>query len=409
MALLQCHYQAKGGETLKKYLVLITIFTLLANPLWALGGTYGARPMGMGGAFTAVSDDANAIYWYPAGLALNPEVTIVGSTKLTNRNSQIGDNLLNMKFCYETEMNPFDWLVGVGVASALALQSAQYLHDQGVVQKGWGREGETTGREQSMAGQVSGTMEVESLRQLAKSALKTIGGGAKEAAHDVAHNTTVVIAPNYWWGYDPGYRPHYWNQPVRRTTTKAQFALGLSWLSDYNPPLDQNSNWYTIGIASGFEQRIAVGANLNLYHLKKISTDIQGAGGDLDLGVIARPVEYITVGLTTKGVLTTDIHWQDGSKTRYDMLVNGGLAIKPVPRLTVAADVHNIFQQGNSAQTLHYGAEAVILPGLLVRGGLSEGNKTAGASLALGNAILDYAILGGQYSRTQMAGFSWTF
>ncbi len=30
---------------------------------------FGARPMGMGGAFTGLSDDANAIFWNPAGLA----------------------------------------------------------------------------------------------------------------------------------------------------------------------------------------------------------------------------------------------------------------------------------------------------------------------------------------------------
>jgi len=32
----------------------------------------GARPVGMGGAYTAVADDANALFWNPAGLALNP-------------------------------------------------------------------------------------------------------------------------------------------------------------------------------------------------------------------------------------------------------------------------------------------------------------------------------------------------
>ena len=30
---------------------------------------YGARPMGMGGAFTAISDDANSLFWNPAGLS----------------------------------------------------------------------------------------------------------------------------------------------------------------------------------------------------------------------------------------------------------------------------------------------------------------------------------------------------
>ena len=32
----------------------------------------GARPVGMGGAYTAVADDANALFWNPAGLALDP-------------------------------------------------------------------------------------------------------------------------------------------------------------------------------------------------------------------------------------------------------------------------------------------------------------------------------------------------
>jgi len=37
----------------------------------------GARPMGMGGAFVAVSDDANALYWNPAGLGMMQQSEIV--------------------------------------------------------------------------------------------------------------------------------------------------------------------------------------------------------------------------------------------------------------------------------------------------------------------------------------------
>jgi hypothetical protein len=40
----------------------------------------GARPVGMGGAYTAVADDANALFWNPAGLALNP--TFSGSVTM---------------------------------------------------------------------------------------------------------------------------------------------------------------------------------------------------------------------------------------------------------------------------------------------------------------------------------------
>ncbi|MBN1114765.1 MAG: hypothetical protein JXA66_05455 [Oligoflexia bacterium] len=50
---------------------LITIFFVLSSALYAAEYDYlyrGTRPMGMGGAFTAVSDDVNALFFNPAGL-----------------------------------------------------------------------------------------------------------------------------------------------------------------------------------------------------------------------------------------------------------------------------------------------------------------------------------------------------
>jgi hypothetical protein len=376
---------------------------------------FGARPLGMGGAFTAVADDGSAPYWNPAGIALNPEVALTGSTLLNNRNTYVGDNVANLKLCYETEMNPFEWIAGVGLASLFALEGAKYLHDQGILKKGWGR-GEATKPEGSMAEQVKGSQEVVSLRQEAKEALKTAAGGlfsgTEQVARSAARETVRVSLLPYsppWYYYD-SYRPHYWEHVTvaeeKGPTTKAQFALGLSWLNDYNPPLDQDTNWYTLSLASGFAQRVAVGGNVNFFNLQKISTGIRGLGADLDLGAIARPVEYITVGVAAQHLLTTDIHWQDGSATHYQTLVNAGVAVKPIYSLTLAADVHNLLRID---QTYHYGVEAVLLPGLLARAGLDDGNKTAGLSLAVGNLIIDYAILGGIYSRTQMIGGTWRF
>ncbi len=45
---------------------------------------FGARPMGMGGAFTAVSNDAQAIFWNPAGLTLltESELTVMHTKQL---------------------------------------------------------------------------------------------------------------------------------------------------------------------------------------------------------------------------------------------------------------------------------------------------------------------------------------
>ena len=379
----------------KKCLLILLLAVLSFRSADAFFGT---RPMGMGGAFTAVADDANAPYWNPAGVALNPEVSLTGSTLLNNRNTYVGDNVANLKMCYETEMNPFQWIAGVGLASMFALEGAKYLHDQGILKKGWGRD-EATKPEESMAPQVKGSQEAVSLRQEAKEALKTAASGLFSG-----------VGNGSPWYYANPYRPHYWERPMivvePTPTTKAQFALGLSWLNDNNPPLDQNTNWYTLTLASGFAQRVAVGGNVNFYDLKKISSAIRGIGADLDLGVIARPVDYISVGLAAQHLLTTDIQWQDGSATHYETSINAGLAIKPIYSLTLAADVDDLFRD---AQTYHYGLEAVLLPGLLARAGLDDGNKTAGLSVAIGNLIIDYAILGGIYNRTQMIGGTWIF
>ena len=220
--------------------------------------------MGMGGAFTAVSDDANAPYWNPAGLALNPEVSLTGSTMASNRNTWVGDNVSNLKLGYETEMNPFEWIVGVGMASMLAFEGARYLSDKGILKKGWGREGEKVAREESAAAKVEGTEEVVSLRRLAKESVKeaakgALAGGkelAKEAIKEPVRETRrYYLMPWHspWYYRDYG-RRRYWEPREIETKTKAQFALGISWLNDYNTKstIDQNINLYTLTLASRF-------------------------------------------------------------------------------------------------------------------------------------------------------------
>ena len=76
---------------MRKIILLTTVFVCLAGLLAAQGsvnrGAFnimgaGARAMGMGGAFTAIADDATAASWNPAGLAqlTKPEASLVYDT-----------------------------------------------------------------------------------------------------------------------------------------------------------------------------------------------------------------------------------------------------------------------------------------------------------------------------------------
>ncbi|MBU0687194.1 MAG: PorV/PorQ family protein [Candidatus Margulisbacteria bacterium] len=70
-------------KILKNLLLIIVITCLASSAVYAASTTdptrlyYGARPLALGGAFTAISDDGNAIFTNPAGLGLfvHPEFT----------------------------------------------------------------------------------------------------------------------------------------------------------------------------------------------------------------------------------------------------------------------------------------------------------------------------------------------
>jgi hypothetical protein len=91
----------KYGSLLKAFLLLILSTFILVNPACAevdfdylngsdLGIGIGARAISMSGAFTAIADDASAVYWNPAGLAQLTENQIYLSGDSTGGFSSTG-------------------------------------------------------------------------------------------------------------------------------------------------------------------------------------------------------------------------------------------------------------------------------------------------------------------------------
>ncbi len=74
----------------------------------------GARPMGMGGAFVAVSDDAYSTYWNPAGLASAPQGLHLTYSGRLNRRNELGFNdFFGLAFSYDLYGDVFG--IGFGV------------------------------------------------------------------------------------------------------------------------------------------------------------------------------------------------------------------------------------------------------------------------------------------------------
>lgn len=418
---------------MKKYIVIISVVILITFTASAVFAQYGVRPMSLGGAFTAIADDANAAYWNPAGFAINPGVEVKGTALVDHRNETIGDNYAALKMCFETEMrSPFDWILGVGALSALGLYTAKYLSDQGVLKKNWGRTGEKTKKGESMAEEVEreDTGEKTSRKEIIGEGISRIFGGGKKEEPKKDDTKKVVVekhvyhhGPVYYGPvpvHNPGYRPHidrptyyedreYATDPKLTPTNKAQWAFGLTWMRDNNATLNQNTNWYTLSLATAWEETVALGTSLNGYNLSTPNTSNSGIGFGIDAGILIRSYERLFLGLFVQEALTTDIQWTNGATTRYEMLVNAGAAIKPIKEITLAVDMHNIFNQNSQTSTMHYGLELIPVPGVALRGGLYDGHKTAGVGLKLGEIMVDYAMLGGTFGRTQMASLSWKF
>ncbi len=82
----------------------------------------GARPMGMGGAFTAVADDASAVSWNPGGLAQLDSLNLLATHEVMGE---------DMGLSYAAAALPLGWSVIGGSLTALSFGSYDLRDDVG--------------------------------------------------------------------------------------------------------------------------------------------------------------------------------------------------------------------------------------------------------------------------------------
>ena len=151
-----------------------------------------------------------------------------------------------------------------------------------------------------------------------------------------------------------------------------------------------SENAFVLSFALSPTKRLAFGLSVKVLwnRFPDIGIDgqtISASGVGFDLGVLATPRDWITVGLTVRDInskytwSTTDLFGEDGSEVinRFPKIVRTGVAVRPpqVKGLTLAFE----FEDSKELDSrIHLGAEGTYKENFLIRGGLDDGSITLG-------------------------------
>jgi len=327
--------------TLTVRLVAI-LFTLLL-PLQALAVefvTVGPRQMGMGGAGVAITTDALATYWNPAGLAMTQtfDIRVVGGAQAIDRLG-IADAVKDLE----------DFDPNAPGAAAKAQDIANRLNQP------------------SANTSLNGAAGLYIKGHIGEHAL---GFNVSDVATGGAFDTRVTAVGNSISG---------------SMTTRALEARQAAFSYAYAFA----DKTFSIGITAKIIQGAAYNGSVNLqggqdvklsdsFGKAKISTSY-----GIDVGAIYRPSSWLRFGVVAKDLNQPEFDAPDGTKLKLNPQVRGGVAVNPYSTLTLTADVdatsNKTLVPGVKSQVLSLGAEQTILSEFLsLRVGAFKNMQDAG-------------------------------
>lgn len=292
----------------------------------------GPRAMGMGGAGVAVTTNALATYWNPAGLAMTQTVDIrVQGGGLAIDRLGFGDALNDLEKFNTTDTSPTNLVRAQEIADRINQPGAAVSVNgsAGLYVKGhFG--------EHAFGFNVSDV---------------ATGGGfvstPVQATQPGGIGTPITVA----------------GQMALRGLEARQLAFSYAYAF--------SDKTFAIGITA----KVIQGASYNG------STDLQSGSGvsttdhfgkptisttyGIDIGAIYRPSSLIRFGIVAKDINTPTFDAAGGGELKLDPQVRGGIAINPYSSLTLTADVdvtsNKTFVPGVKSQLLSLGLEQTIL------------------------------------------------
>ena len=337
--------------------------------------TVGPRAMGMGGAGVAVTTDALATYWNPAGLAMTQtvDVRIQGSGQVIDRLG-IADAIHDLEKFTAADI------------SAANQAKAQDIADR------INRPGATVSVNGSAGLYIKGHLG-EHAFGLNVSDVATGGGFVSTQA-----TQTVIATPT-------GPQVSLTGAMALRALEARQIAFSYAYAFA--------DKTFSIGVTGKILQGAAYNGNMTLNGGTDVSiTDnfgkptISTAFG-IDVGAIYRPSSWLRFGAVAKDINQPTFDAVGGGELKLGPQVRAGVAVNPYSSLTLTADVdatsNKTFVPGVKSQILSLGAEQTIFSEFLsFRVGAFKNMKDAGTpftpTAGLGLRIFAFrADVGGGY------------
>jgi len=317
--------------------ITLIVFLLISSAV-LFGGRYagdfiiigaGVRPLGMGGAFCAVADDGNAIYWNASGISQIKESEITVMHVFLYNNIASYDNI---SYCQPL---PNDVTIGLNL-TRLTIDDIPYYREE--------------------------PLNLHSIDERINNSLYHLSG----------------VPDKFFKSIDDIYQFAF--------SKHVPYILNLGWLF-FEVPIDfhfganikyiKRQMFDRIGTGTGFDLSFMFNTDLSLL------LDVEGLGD-------------IALAANLQDVSGTEITWGETDNFHKDEILFNtklGWAIKqPVKKLsskvTVAYDVDYIYKTVS-----HYGVDWEYKSLANLRLGYYDKNYTAGASVNVYGAYVDYAII----------------
>jgi hypothetical protein len=308
------------------------VLLLIATGGQALAAEFvivGPRAMGMGGAGVAITTDALATYWNPAGLAMTQtvDIRIIGGGQVIDR---------------------------MGIANA--------IHDL-----------ENFNTSDTSAANIAKAQDIANrLNQPGANTSFNGAAGLYIKGHFGEHAFGFNISDVPTGG-------SFLSTPVAATSTGSSVSISGAMANRmlearqaaFSYAYAFADKMFSIGVTAKIIQGAAYNGTQNLSGGQDIKlSDSLGKATistsyGIDLGAIYRPSSWLRFGVVAKDINQPEFDSPDGSKIKLGPQVRGGMALNPYSSLTLSADVdmtsNKTLVPGVKSQVLSLGAEQTIL------------------------------------------------